>query len=146
MHFFSQLSTCRSVVTGSSKSHAVELVVTLHRLSLCYETVRARGGRPWRIFLVSVQFWCEGAALLAKLWFYGWDCASFAMCAAWDGKEQRHSKKRAKYRLKPSIPAVYMTIIVSCLIFTFIARYQFLVRRCRGCSIHHEGQKQSTGW
>ena len=33
----------------------------------------------------SVQYWCGGAALLAKLWFCGWDCAGFGKCAAWVG-------------------------------------------------------------
>lgn len=29
--------------------------------------------------------WCGGAALMAKLWSCGWNCAGFAMCAAWVG-------------------------------------------------------------
>jgi len=33
----------------------------------------------------SDQYWCGGAALLAKLWFSGWDFAGFDMCAAWVG-------------------------------------------------------------
>jgi hypothetical protein len=33
----------------------------------------------------SVNYWCGGAALLAKLWFCGWDCAGFGKCAAWAG-------------------------------------------------------------
>ena len=31
----------------------------------------------------SLQYWCGGAALLAKLWFCGLDCAGFGKCAAW---------------------------------------------------------------
>ena len=30
----------------------------------------------------SVKYWCGGAALLAKLWFCGRDCAGFGKCAA----------------------------------------------------------------
>lgn len=33
----------------------------------------------------SVNYWCGGAALLAKLWSCGRDCASFGKCAAWAG-------------------------------------------------------------
>ena len=33
----------------------------------------------------SVNSWCGGAALLAKLWSCGRDCAGFGMCAAWSG-------------------------------------------------------------
>ena len=33
----------------------------------------------------SVQYWCVGAALLAKLGLCGWDCAGFGKCAAWVG-------------------------------------------------------------
>ncbi|NOS55521.1 MAG: hypothetical protein HOP37_04610 [Cyclobacteriaceae bacterium] len=33
----------------------------------------------------SVKYWCGGAALLAKLWPCGWDCAGFGKCAAWVG-------------------------------------------------------------
>jgi uncharacterized protein YfaT (DUF1175 family) len=33
----------------------------------------------------SVKYWCVGAALLAKLWSCGRDCAGFGKCAAWAG-------------------------------------------------------------
>lgn len=33
----------------------------------------------------SVNYWCGGAALLAKLWSCGRDCAGFGKCAAWVG-------------------------------------------------------------
>lgn len=33
----------------------------------------------------SVKYWCGGAALLAKLWSCGRDCAGFGKCAAWAG-------------------------------------------------------------
>ena len=33
----------------------------------------------------SLQYWCGGAALLAKLWVCGWECAGFGKCAAWVG-------------------------------------------------------------
>lgn len=33
----------------------------------------------------SVQYWCVGAALLAKPWLCGWICRGFGKCAAWVG-------------------------------------------------------------
>ncbi len=33
----------------------------------------------------TVKYWCGGAALLAKLWTCGRDCAGFGKCAAWAG-------------------------------------------------------------
>ena len=33
----------------------------------------------------SLQYWCGGAALLAKLWVCGSACAGFGKCAAWVG-------------------------------------------------------------
>ncbi len=34
----------------------------------------------------SVQYWCVGAALLAKRWLCGWICRGFGKCAAWVGR------------------------------------------------------------
>ena len=33
----------------------------------------------------SLQYWWAGAALLAKLWVCGLECAGFGKCAAWVG-------------------------------------------------------------
>ena len=33
----------------------------------------------------TLQYWCGGAALLAKLWVCGRNCAGFGKCAAWVG-------------------------------------------------------------
>lgn len=52
---------------------------------LSCETVRARGATLDNLSVYSyysVQYWCGGAALLAKLWSCGSECAGFAMCAA----------------------------------------------------------------
>jgi hypothetical protein len=55
---------------------------------LCCETVRARGATLENLLVYScesVQYWCGGAALLAKLWSCGSTCAGFGKCAAWVG-------------------------------------------------------------
>jgi hypothetical protein len=58
-----------------SMSHVIFLVIVMASLEWNFSVYS----------YYSVQYCCGGAALLAKLWSCGRDCAGFGKCAAWAG-------------------------------------------------------------
>ena len=64
------------------------MVISSLSQKLGCETVLARGATLENVSVYScysVKYWCGGAALLAKLWSCGRDCAGFGKCAAGAG-------------------------------------------------------------
>jgi hypothetical protein len=62
------------------------LFICCYSPKLCCETVRVRGATLENLLVysyLSVQYWCGGAALLAKALDCAVGCVAFGKCAAW---------------------------------------------------------------